>query len=73
MAVEWTLPNANESDALSDRLKRVFDVLVKGSGYAEEHDIDPGITDDQVPLINGLKEAAAKRKKQQRRRKKAAS
>ena len=70
VAVEWTLPSVGQSDELSERFKRTFDVLVKGSGFSEEHDIDPGITDDQVPLIHGLKEAA---KKKRNRRKKAAS
>jgi len=72
VAVEWTLPNAGQSDALSDRVKRTFSVLFQGSGYSGDHSIDPGITDDQVPLIFGLKEAAKKRIKR-KPRKKAAS
>ena len=40
VAVEWTLPGADQSDELSARFKRTFDVLVRGSGFSEEHDID---------------------------------
>ena len=73
VAVEYTLPSADQSDALPDRLKRAFQVLVQGAGYTTEHEIDPGITDDQVPLIRGLKEEAEKRKKKAKRRKSAGS
>jgi hypothetical protein len=63
VAVEWTLPGSDASTAITDRLSRVFDVMVNGSGYAEEHDIDPGIKDEQVPLIRGLKETLRSKKR----------
>jgi hypothetical protein len=57
--VEWSLPDKSQPTTFMSRCRRAMHVLVNGSEADEEHNtLDPGIVDEQVPLIHGLRSDA---------------
>lgn len=51
--MEWSLPPRLDQNGLRSRLERSWEVLIHGSEYDDEHSLDPGIRDEQVPMIKG--------------------